>query len=108
MKALQVDNLSKSYLVGHNAVKSGTSDTFRETIARNAKNLARKTRDMLTGRLIVQGDEVEERWALKDITTKSSPGDNVDIIGRNGAGKSTLLKIFSPTVRRRRSVPLNI
>jgi len=57
--------------------------------------LARKTRDRLTGRQIVQGDEVEEFWVLKDITTKISPGDRVGIIGRNGAGKSTLLKNLS-------------
>ena len=50
---------------------------------------------MLSGRQIVQGDEVEEFWALKNITTKSSPGDRIGIIGRNGTGQSTRLNILS-------------
>ena len=92
---LQVENLSKTCLVGHNVAKNGTSDTFRETLSRNAKNLARKTRDMLSGRQIVQGDEIGEFWVLKDINFEIQQGDRVGIIGRNGAGKSTGLKILS-------------
>ena len=93
--AIKVENLGKSYLVGHNAGQTENYTALRDVIARNAKSLVRKTRDMFTGRPIVQGDEVEEFWALKNIDFEIKQGDRVGIIGRNGAGKSTLLKILS-------------
>ena len=75
--AIKVENLSKSYLVGHNNARAESYTALRDVLSRNAKNLARKTRDMLRGRHIVQGDEVEEFWALKDINFEIQPGDRV-------------------------------
>lgn len=73
---LQIQNVSKSYRISHE------------------RHAYLTMRDKLTG-IFKRSEEMEEFWAIRDVSFDVMPGEAIGIIGRNGAGKSTLLKILS-------------
>ena len=65
---ISVENLSKRYVIGHQAGQRERYAALRDVIEREARNFLRKTSDLFHGRQIVQGDEVEEFWALREVS----------------------------------------
>jgi ABC-type glutathione transport system ATPase component len=98
-----VENLSK-ILVGHSVRQPKPLELYgfaRRDWGKKIRKVARKTVEVVRGRQVVQGDEVEEFWGRKDVSFESKQGEVLGIIGRNGTGKSTLLKILSRITERR-------
>ena len=103
---ISVENLSKRYLIGHQSAERERYTALRDVVGREVRNFARKAADLVSGRQIVQGDEVEELWALKDVNfevKQGEPGDeNAPVLARgiryNGIAKKLSARKEIPAV----------
>lgn len=89
---IRAEKVGKRFLIGHRAEQESV---FVDVLARTVRSAFRKSMDMAKGKALVDGDTLEDFWALRDVDFEISRGEVVGIIGHNGAGKTTLLKILS-------------
>ena len=71
---IRAEGLGKKYLIGHETERERYV-ALRDVVGRTAKGLLRSAGDMIRGRQLVAGDEVEEIWALKDVSFEIRRGE---------------------------------
>jgi ABC-type polysaccharide/polyol phosphate transport system ATPase subunit len=81
MNAIEVERLSKKYVLGEDRPGGRLGEALTRSLRRIVRLDPRPRRD--------------EIWALRELSVTVPEGEALGVIGPNGAGKSTLLKILS-------------
>ena len=71
---IQAENLGKKYTIGHQA-ENGRYVALRDVLVNNARTFWRTNADLLRGKPIIQGNELEEVWALQDVSFEIRRGE---------------------------------
>ncbi len=67
---IRAENLGKKYVIGHQA-ENGRYVALRDVLMHNACKMWQTTKSLVRGEAVVQGDSIEEIWALR--VTPNSP-----------------------------------
>ena len=88
--AVKVENLGKKYIIGHRGEEYAR---FNEYLSGLGKAVLRRLKNPLKPYDVSL--ELEDFWAVRNVSFELKKGDRLGIIGHNGSGKSTTLKMLS-------------